>query len=111
MVPGNARAAPVTVACVLLLCTAGAAAFYVPGVHPVNFVDGDPVLPRVGRVSSVRKHVPYDYYDLPSCQPPDGIKNFDANLGEVLRCAFAPRGGEAEARGRARRGPLGRRGD
>ena len=59
--------------------------FYIPGVHPVDFQDGDPVSPRVGRVSSVRKHVPYDYYDLPMCKPADGIKNFEANIGEVLR--------------------------
>ena len=66
------------------LASERAAGFYVPGVHPVNFLDGDAVQPRVGRVSSVRKHVPYDYYDLPACQPKNGIKNFDANLGEVL---------------------------
>ena len=59
--------------------------FYIPGVHPVDFQDGAPVSPRVGRVSSVRKHVPYDYYDLPMCKPADGIKDFEANIGEVLR--------------------------
>ena len=65
--------------------TKGTQGFYIPGVHPVDFRDGDPVSPRVGRVSSVRKHVPYDYYDLPMCKPADGIKNFEANIGEVLR--------------------------
>lgn len=60
-------------------------AFYIPGVHPIDFREGDPVNPRVGRVSSVRKHVPFDYYDLPMCEPAGGVKNFNANLGEVLR--------------------------
>ncbi len=64
----------------------GADAFYVPGVHPVDFVEDQLVSPKVGRVSSVRKHLPYDYYDLPHCSPQDGVKNFNANIGEVLRC-------------------------
>ena len=86
MAKRSRTSAPCALICfVLLVFTFQTEAFYVPGVHPVDFTEDQLVSPKVGRVSSVRKHVPYDYYDLPHCEPQDGVRNFNANIGEVLR--------------------------
>jgi len=66
------------------LATASCHGFYLPGVAPQDFAQGDLVQPRVGRVSSARTHIPFDYYDLPLCDPMPGTKDAPANLGEIL---------------------------
>ena len=70
---------------VLALATLWACeAFYLPGVAPREFVAWDPVQPRVGRVSSAKTHIPFDYYELPLCEPVGKAKDAPANLGEIL---------------------------
>ena len=41
------------------LATASCHGFYLPGVAPQDFAQGDLVQPRVGRVSSARTHIPF----------------------------------------------------
>ncbi|CEO96034.1 Transmembrane 9 superfamily member [Plasmodiophora brassicae] len=73
-------------ACVLLLLCASAtltSSFYLPGVAPRQFEKGEPIDLKVKELNSVQTQLPYDYYDLPFCRPPE-IKHFAENLGEVL---------------------------
>ena len=41
--------------------------FYVPGVAPVEFADGDEVKVYAVKMTSVITQLPYDYYSLPFC--------------------------------------------
>ena len=67
---------------VLLVCLY-AEAFYLPGVAPRDFEDGEPVDIKVNKVDSVKTQLPYDYYSLPFCQPKE-VSEVAENLGEVL---------------------------
>jgi len=58
--------------------------FYLPGVAPREFQDGEKVNLKVIRIDSVKTQLPFEYYALPFCQPAD-ITNAAENLGEVLR--------------------------
>merc|ERR1711968_64996 len=70
--------------CVAALLVVQANAFYLPGVAPREFQDGEKVNLKVIRIDSVKTQLPYEYYALPFCQPPE-IINAAENLGEVLR--------------------------
>eukprot|EP00051_Salpingoeca_urceolata_P028055 m.484708 g.484708 ORF g.484708 m.484708 type:complete len:633 (-) comp23517_c0_seq1:152-2050(-) len=70
------------VACVVLPHTV--TAFYVPGVAPNEFHDGDPVEIKAVKMTSVKRQLPYQYYFLPFCRPRK-LRNTRENLGEVLR--------------------------
>ena len=58
--------------------------FYLPGVAPHNFADGDTVDLKVNKLSSVHTQLPYDYYSLNYCKPPEGVTSYSENLGEFL---------------------------
>ena len=58
--------------------------FYLPGVAPHSFIDGDKVDLKVNKLSSVHTQLPYDYYYLKYCKPKEGIKPYAENLGEFL---------------------------
>lgn len=58
-------------------------AFYLPGVAPRDYADGEPVDIMVKNIDSVKTQLPFDYYSLPFCQP-DTIEYTAENLGEVL---------------------------
>jgi transmembrane 9 superfamily protein 2/4 len=62
----------------------GAQAFYLPGVAPREFVEGEKIEVKVTKLSSVRTHMPYEYYSMPFCKP-DIAESFAENLGEVLQ--------------------------
>lgn len=62
-----------------------AGAFYLPGVAPSEFRVGDLVNVKAVKLTSVKTQLPYDYYSLPFCHPPEGIVYKAENLGEVLR--------------------------
>ena len=69
----------------LLLAALGAAtAFYLPGVAPKDFKQGEHVDIKVNKLTSTRTQLPYEYYSLPFCQP-TALENVAENLGEVLR--------------------------
>jgi transmembrane 9 superfamily protein 2/4 len=65
------------------LAASPAAGFYLPGVAPKEFDDGERVEVKVNKLTSIRTQLPYDYYSLPFCRPTDVI-NAAENLGEVL---------------------------
>jgi len=69
---------------VLCLLINGVWSFYLPGVAPVQFLDGEPVELKVNKLTSVHTQLPYKYYSLPFCQP-DIIVDKVENLGEILR--------------------------
>mmetsp|Transcript_10839 Transcript_10839/g.34245 ORF Transcript_10839/g.34245 Transcript_10839/m.34245 type:complete len:631 (-) Transcript_10839:650-2542(-) len=57
--------------------------FYLPGVAPKEFDDGERVEVKVNKLTSTRTQLPYDYYSLAFCRPTD-VVNAAENLGEVL---------------------------
>ncbi|EGD76169.1 transmembrane 9 superfamily member 4 [Salpingoeca rosetta] len=81
---GPAKALAI-VAVLLCMLASASVAFYVPGVAPQDFADGDTVeIKSVKMTSSKRPKLPYPYYYLPFCRPLK-MKNSRENLGEVLR--------------------------
>ena len=66
---------------VALLSTASA--FYLPGIAPHEYADGERVEIKVNQLSSTKTQMPYDYYSLPFCKPTETISAVE-NLGEVL---------------------------
>jgi transmembrane 9 superfamily member 2/4 len=59
-------------------------AFYVPGVHPETFNEGQSVPLKVNSLTSTHTQVPRDYYRLPFCTPVEGVHMASENLGEFL---------------------------
>ncbi|XP_031624226.1 transmembrane 9 superfamily member 4 [Contarinia nasturtii] len=60
--------------------------FYVPGVAPVEFVKGQPIMVKAVKMTSTRTQLPYEYYSLHFCLPKNGTIIYKSeNLGEVLR--------------------------
>ncbi|ORY99759.1 transmembrane 9 superfamily member 4 [Lobosporangium transversale] len=61
-------------------------AFYIPGLSPTVFREGDSVPLYVNKIFSEKSPLPYAYADLPFvCAPPKNAKKAWLNLGEVLR--------------------------
>jgi len=58
--------------------------FYLPGVNPQSFAQGDPVKLKVNKLTSSVELLPLDYYRLPFCAPDGGPKLDHENLGEFL---------------------------
>uniref|UniRef100_A0A8C5N436 Transmembrane 9 superfamily member n=1 Tax=Gouania willdenowi TaxID=441366 RepID=A0A8C5N436_GOUWI len=58
--------------------------FYVPGVAPQDFHEGDAVEIKAVKLTSSRTQLPYEYYSLPFCKPQHVVYKGE-NLGEVLR--------------------------
>lgn len=59
-------------------------AYYVPGVKPEEYKEGDKVKLKVNAMTSVHTQIPKDYYRLPFCKPEGGPKMESENLGEFL---------------------------
>lgn len=68
---------------VLLSLFGSSLAFYLPGVAPRDYSDGERVSVKVIKLDSVKTQLPYDYYSLPFCRP-KMIEESAENLGEVL---------------------------
>lgn len=68
----------------LTACLSVASAFYMPGVKPETFKEGDEVPLKVNALTSVHTQIPKPYYRLPFCQPEGGPKMASENLGEFL---------------------------
>jgi transmembrane 9 superfamily protein 2/4 len=70
----------------LLLCLGATltTAFYLPGVMPHDYKEGEKVKVRVNRLDSVRTQLPFDYYNLPFCQPEE-LRQQPEKMGEILR--------------------------
>ncbi|XP_010904776.1 transmembrane 9 superfamily member 7 isoform X2 [Elaeis guineensis] len=80
---GNLGGMTVVLLSYLLLLPLGDA-FYLPGVAPRDFQQGDELQVKVNKLSSTKTQLPYDYYFLDYCKPVK-IVNSAENLGEVLR--------------------------
>jgi transmembrane 9 superfamily protein 2/4 len=59
------------------------AAFYVPGVAPESWADGENLALNVNKITSTKTLVPYEYYYLPFCRPAS-IQEESENLGEIM---------------------------
>lgn len=44
----------------------------------------DSIFAKVNSLTSIETELPFSYYSLPYCQPPEGIKKSAENLGELL---------------------------
>lgn len=67
-----------------LLLAATSSAFYLPGVAPQEYADGDLVEVKAVKLTSTKVPLPFQYYYLPFCRPAK-LKSTRENLGEVLR--------------------------
>ena len=56
---------------VALLSTASG--FYLPGIAPHEYADGERVEIKVNQLSSTKTQMPYDYYSLPFCKPAETV--------------------------------------
>ncbi|KVH88169.1 transmembrane 9 superfamily member 11-like [Cynara cardunculus var. scolymus] len=59
-------------------------AYYLPGSFPHKYDVGDQLSVKVNSLTSIDTEIPYGYYSLPFCKPPEGIKDSAENLGELL---------------------------
>ncbi|RRT40542.1 hypothetical protein B296_00045925 [Ensete ventricosum] len=58
--------------------------FYLPGSYPHEYQVGDLLSVKVNSLTSIETELPFTYYSLPFCRPPEGIKDSAENLGELL---------------------------
>ncbi|KAK3814878.1 MAG: transmembrane 9 superfamily member 4-like [Benniella sp.] len=82
----GATAAMATVLLALSTVPSIGFAFYIPGISPTVFREGERVPLYVNKIFSEKSPLPYAYADLPFvCAPPKDAKKAWLNLGEVLR--------------------------
>lgn len=60
-----------------------ASAFYLPGVAPTEYQQGDWVELKVNKLTSTKTQLPYRFYVLPYCKPKE-LHMSAVNLGEIL---------------------------
>ena len=68
----------------LLLLPLITTSFYLPGVAPQSWNDGDSVTVSTDSLTSPKTRLPYDYYDFPFCRPKIGIVAMGETLGEIF---------------------------
>lgn len=61
-----------------------ATAFYLPGIAMKEYAPGDKVEVLANRLTSPTSALPFSYYSLPFCKPPDLVKSKPVNLGQIL---------------------------
>lgn len=59
-------------------------AFYMPGIAPHSFKQGEAIQLKVNALTSIHTQLPVDYYRLPFCRPENGPEMASENLGEFL---------------------------
>ena len=59
--------------------------FYVPGVAPQDFGEGDNIEVNAIKMTSAHTQLPYEYYSLDLCKPDQEIQYSSQNLGQILR--------------------------
>lgn len=70
----------------LMVISSRVTGFYIPGVAPVEFKNGDKIEVKAIKLTSTHTQLPYAYYSLPFCRPKNDKFEFKSeNLGEVLR--------------------------
>ncbi|XP_019058257.1 PREDICTED: transmembrane 9 superfamily member 11-like [Tarenaya hassleriana] len=68
----------------ILLIVQSGYGFYLPGSYPHKYKVGDPLNVKVNSLTSIETEMPFSYYSLPFCKPPEGVKDSAENLGELL---------------------------
>lgn len=68
----------------MLLLFSPAHAFYLPGTYLHPYHKGDKLEVKVNSITSIETELPYSYYSLPFCRPPEGIHKVAENIGEML---------------------------
>lgn len=68
----------------VFLILGSAHGFYLPGSYPHKYAVGDSLSVKVNSLTSIDTEMPYSYYSLPFCKPPEGVKDSAENLGELL---------------------------
>eukprot|EP01025_Chloroclados_australasicus_P052878 TRINITY_DN6182_c0_g2_i1.p1 TRINITY_DN6182_c0_g2~~TRINITY_DN6182_c0_g2_i1.p1 ORF type:complete len:676 (+),score=29.99 TRINITY_DN6182_c0_g2_i1:38-2029(+) len=60
--------------------------YYIPGTYPKEYIKGNQLQVYVSSLKSYETELPYDYYSLPMCQPPEGIRRIQetVNPGTIL---------------------------
>lgn len=60
--------------------------YYVPGTYPQEFNAGGQISAQVNSLTSFETDIPFEYYRMPFCKPPEGIHKAGnaANLGTVI---------------------------
>lgn len=83
----------IALAFLLIACVAPLYGFYLPGVAPAEYIEGEIIDLSVNKLTSVHTQLPLRYYDLPFCRPlkknSDGktvedVQDARENLGEIL---------------------------
>lgn len=70
----------------LFLAQPALSVFYLPGVAPYDYKEGENVPLLVNKLTSVHTQIPYKYYWLPFCKPPKkSLDDKPENIGEILR--------------------------
>ncbi len=73
--------------CLSVLLYTCAFGYYLPGIEPRQYIDGEKVPVQVIKLTSVHTQLPYKYYDLPfgkNCRPAKIVDDKE-KLGEILR--------------------------
>jgi transmembrane 9 superfamily protein 2/4 len=70
----------------LLLLAHFSTAYYLPGTYPQEFYKGEFLSAEVNSLVSSETEIPFDYYTMPFCKPPEGIKKASntINPGTIL---------------------------
>ncbi|BFG25837.1 hypothetical protein CerSpe_121110 [Prunus speciosa] len=58
--------------------------FYLPGSYMHTYSKAQEIITKVYSLTSIETELPFSYYSLPYCKPPEGIKKSAENLGELL---------------------------
>ncbi|CAA7397935.1 unnamed protein product [Spirodela intermedia] len=58
--------------------------FYLPGSYMKTYAPAEKINVKVNSLTSIETELPFDYYSLPYCKPPKGVKKSAENLGELL---------------------------
>eukprot|EP00039_Didymoeca_costata_P028094 m.19987 g.19987 ORF g.19987 m.19987 type:complete len:635 (+) comp6724_c0_seq1:278-2182(+) len=58
--------------------------FYIPGVAPKEYMNGEAVDVKAVKMSSTTQFLPFEYYSLPFCRPKN-LRYRGENIGEILR--------------------------
>jgi transmembrane 9 superfamily member 2/4 len=71
---------------VISLVSRQSTSYYLPGIAPVDYIQGAPIDVFASRLTSTREKLPYPYYSLPFCRPEfeKNPKSMPVNLGQIL---------------------------
>ncbi|EFN55304.1 hypothetical protein CHLNCDRAFT_134265 [Chlorella variabilis] len=63
-----------------------ASAYYLPGTYPQEFLVGDVIQAEANSLVSSETEMPFDYYSMPFCEPPEGVQRATStiNPGTIL---------------------------